>query len=82
MKKSPYVAHLVHDELGVNCSNCADCVEACIFGARSIKNRKIIFDMSKCMGCGRCLEVCKKTKIKTKRKSEFKFRDYKHKVKK
>jgi ferredoxin len=84
LKKSPYIAHLIHDELGVKCSNCGACVKVCqeFFGARSIKNGKVIFDESKCMGCGRCIEVCKRTKIKTKRKPEFKFRNYEYKVKK
>jgi len=40
------------------CKNCGTCVERCQFQARQIKDEKLIFDSTKCFGCGLCVSTC------------------------
>ena len=40
------------------CSGCGQCVEACLFGALSLVDEKMVRDEDKCMSCNSCLYVC------------------------
>jgi Pyruvate/2-oxoacid:ferredoxin oxidoreductase delta subunit len=40
------------------CINCGTCHEWCYFGARKIKNNKLIFHSNSCFGCGICVSKC------------------------
>ncbi|MBD3172914.1 4Fe-4S dicluster domain-containing protein [Candidatus Bathyarchaeota archaeon] len=40
------------------CIFCGKCVERCVFQARQIKNRVVVYDPSFCFGCGLCISTC------------------------
>ena len=40
------------------CMNCGECVDRCVFGARTIKDGQLDFDAGACLGCGLCVTVC------------------------
>ena len=40
------------------CSHCGDCVDACNFQARKMKDEILEIDSEKCYGCALCLDVC------------------------
>lgn len=45
------------------CDACEICVEACHAKALKCKDMKIIRDLKKCKGCGRCIAVCPKNAV-------------------
>ena len=40
------------------CAACGACVEACYFGARSLKDFGLEIDRQQCHGCGLCVDAC------------------------
>ena len=40
------------------CIHCGDCVERCVFGARTWSDGRIEYDTGACYGCGLCVTVC------------------------
>ena len=54
MVQSDYIAVTDFDA----CSNCGECIERCIFGARVFKDDKMEYDADACLGCGLCVTVC------------------------
>ena len=42
-----------------NCIGCTLCVNACPFGAISMKDKKAVIDYDKCTICGACVDACK-----------------------
>ena len=49
---------LVADNCRIGCIGCERCLHACKFGAITMKNHLPQFDMTKCVGCMMCAEVC------------------------
>lgn len=49
---------LIASDLHENCSNCGECIKRCVFGARTMIEDELVFDASKCFGCGLCVSVC------------------------
>ncbi len=45
------------------CLGFGDCINACEYGAISLKNGVSYIDRVKCVGCGKCIEVCPKNII-------------------
>jgi Pyruvate/2-oxoacid:ferredoxin oxidoreductase delta subunit len=78
----PFAAYVLHEieENQKKCSGCLACVKVCneFFGAREVKNGKVIVNRNKCMACGRCLEVCPNTKLKVHRKPEVVYTGHKY----
>lgn len=55
---SGYVAKVFAER----CSGCADCVDACVFGAMSVETASsgvAVVDARRCFGCGICVPRCK-----------------------
>ncbi|MDH5703025.1 MAG: 4Fe-4S binding protein [Aigarchaeota archaeon] len=52
--KSEYIAETNLDQ----CSHCGDCVDRCIFEARTMANGSLQYDPRKCFGCGLCVTTC------------------------
>jgi Pyruvate/2-oxoacid:ferredoxin oxidoreductase delta subunit len=46
------------------CSNCGTCVQRCQFHARQLKEDRLVFDQSKCFGCGLCITTCPTSSIR------------------
>ena len=46
------------------CSDCGECVDVCIFGARNMENGAMAFAPEKCYGCGLCSPACPEGAIK------------------
>jgi len=40
------------------CTQCGDCVERCVFGARVWQDSHLSYDAGACFGCGLCVTVC------------------------
>jgi len=40
------------------------CAKVCEFGAITIKDRLVSIDPDKCMGCGKCIEICPKSVLR------------------
>jgi Pyruvate/2-oxoacid:ferredoxin oxidoreductase delta subunit len=51
---SEYVAQTDMDR----CVHCGDCIERCVFGARTWQDGKMHYDVDACYGCGLCVTVC------------------------
>lgn len=51
---SEYVAQTDPD----TCIHCGECVERCVFGARTLQEGTVRYDMDACYGCGLCITVC------------------------
>lgn len=54
MASSGYVAQVAEDL----CRACGRCVDACAFGALSLKEKRLAIDWEQCMGCGVCIGQC------------------------
>jgi Pyruvate/2-oxoacid:ferredoxin oxidoreductase delta subunit len=54
MVQSDYIAVTDFDA----CSNCGECFERCIFGARVFNDDKMEYNADACLGCGLCVTVC------------------------
>lgn len=39
------------------CINCGKCATRCQFGARRVENSKVIYDKTRCFGCGVCVST-------------------------
>jgi hypothetical protein len=51
--RSEYIAHTDPDV----CTHCGDCIEPCIFEARTWDDERMRFDAGACHGCGLCVPV-------------------------
>ena len=40
------------------CTDCGECIERCVFGARMLQDGKLHFNVGACLGCGLCVTVC------------------------
>ncbi len=40
------------------CTHCGDCVERCVFDARTWQEDRMLLDADACYGCGLCVTVC------------------------
>jgi len=40
------------------CIHCGECVERCIFDARTLNNKKMEYNSEACLGCGLCITIC------------------------
>ena len=40
------------------CTHCGDCIERCVFGARTERDGQMRYDPGACYGCGLCVTVC------------------------
>jgi Pyruvate/2-oxoacid:ferredoxin oxidoreductase delta subunit len=52
--RSEYVAHTDMDA----CTHCGDCIDRCVFGARTWDDGQMRYDPDACYGCGLCVTVC------------------------
>jgi Pyruvate/2-oxoacid:ferredoxin oxidoreductase delta subunit len=48
----------VESTLMDDCTHCGLCVDLCYFGARKMKNDKLIIISKNCYGCGLCVNSC------------------------
>ncbi len=59
-KRPDLVAH--SDYIAVTdlyaCVHCGDCVDRCVFDARSLRDGELAYDPNRCYGCGLCVTVC------------------------
>lgn len=39
-------------------SSCRACAEACLSGALSVQEKRLVFDPARCRGCGACMAAC------------------------
>ncbi len=51
-------SHFVSTRDPKNCINCGTCETRCWFGARRLKNGRLVFDPTHCYGCGVCVATC------------------------
>jgi Pyruvate/2-oxoacid:ferredoxin oxidoreductase delta subunit len=51
---SEYVAHTDMEA----CTQCGNCVERCVFGARVWEDERMNYDSACCYGCGLCVPLC------------------------
>jgi uncharacterized Fe-S center protein len=54
MVHSEYIAISNYDD----CTHCGECVDRCVFNARSIKDEKMEYNSTECLGCGLCVTSC------------------------
>jgi Pyruvate/2-oxoacid:ferredoxin oxidoreductase delta subunit len=40
------------------CTDCGSCADICYFGARKMRDDKLVLYQGNCYGCGLCMEVC------------------------
>ncbi len=51
-----------HNPESINlCDSCELCISACHYDAIQIKNNKVSYDLSKCVGCDECIKTCMKS---------------------
>lgn len=55
---------LIAEDTPEKCNDCGDCVLRCVFGARSMVDGGLVYDFTKCFGCGLCVSVCPTEAIK------------------
>lgn len=48
------------------CIACGKCVSRCVFGARRLDGRELLYDKSGCYGCGLCVSTCPTEAISVK----------------
>ena len=53
--KSDYIAQTDLSQ----CSHCGECVERCVFEARTMVDGSLQYDPKKCFGCGLCVTTCR-----------------------
>jgi len=64
---SQYIAYQDYD----TCTNCGTCAQRCQFHARRLINNKLVYNPTKCFGCGLCTTTCPTKSITlTKRKQQ------------
>ena len=54
MVHSEYIADTDYE----SCINCGECVERCIFDARTFYDEKMEYGPAACLACGLCITVC------------------------
>lgn len=54
MVRSEYIAVTDFTE----CIHCGECVQRCIFGARSFQEEEMVYRPQDCVGCGLCITIC------------------------
>ncbi len=52
--KSEYIAQTDLNQ----CSHCGECVDRCVFEARTMAGEKLLYYPKKCFGCGLCVTTC------------------------
>jgi ferredoxin len=52
--KSEYIAQTDLNQ----CSHCGECVDRCVFEARTMAGERLLYDPKKCFGCGLCVTTC------------------------
>ena len=52
--KSEYIAQTDFNQ----CSQCGECVDRCVFEARTMVGERLLYDPKKCFGCGLCVTTC------------------------
>ena len=50
------------------CIDCGICVDRCVFGARSVKDNKLVYNAEDCFGCGLCVSVCPENAMKIQKR--------------
>ncbi len=63
--RSAFIA--VQDSAG-ECINCGKCVDRCYFGARKMKEGKLVYNPNSCYGCGLCVSNCVTSVIQLKKR--------------
>ncbi|MHA1938386.1 MAG: ATP-binding protein [Candidatus Thorarchaeota archaeon] len=53
------------------CTNCGDCLDRCVFQARWKDKEKLVYDSSKCFGCGLCISTCQSGAISLITRNSF-----------
>ena len=59
----------VSEENYEKCLKCGQCVDRCVFGARSFEAGELVFDSSRCFGCGLCVSTCPAEAISLKHRT-------------
>lgn len=64
---SEYIAQNNHQ----TCNNCGTCVKRCQFHARKLENERLVFEQTRCFGCGLCATTCPTKSIKLAQRNTF-----------
>ena len=51
-------SNYIAEDNPTTCTGCGTCVDRCVFKARKMDERSIVYDKSLCMGCGLCVTTC------------------------
>jgi len=52
------------------CSDCGECIDRCLFGARIWQEEKMHYNAELCYGCGLCITVCPEEAIELKQQTD------------